>query len=195
MGEIHVVCGPMYAGKSTRAVITARQWQNLGKRVLTIKPAIDDRYGRNTAVYTHDDPGAKLECYPVPTLELQSRINSTDPPNQYLTADVIVVEEAQFFTSGLMGFCLTAAEADDKRVYVYGLDGTAKREPFGEIHKLCAVADTFTKCTAMCQLCANGTPAPFTAATKELPQGDILVGGREIYTPLCRMHYLKGMAS
>jgi thymidine kinase len=185
----------MYAGKSTRAVITARQWQNLGKRVITLKPAIDTRYGRNTAVYTHDDPGAKLECYPIETLDLRPRINPDQPPAQYMSADVVIVEEAQFFATGLVDFCLTAAEADGKRVYVYGLDGTAKREAFGEIHKLCAVADTFTKCAALCQLCADGTPAPFTTATKELPQGGILVGGRDIYMAVCRSHYVAEMTS
>ena len=105
----------------------------------------------------------------------------------------MIVEEAQFFTTGIVDFCVTAAEADKNGVCVRAR-WHANRHPFGDLHRPCAVADTFVKCTALCQLCADGTAAPFTAATQELPQAAFW-WGREIYMALCRKHYVKGMTS
>ena len=180
-GQLHVVCGCMWAGKSTEACSTVRRWRSLHKHVLAAKHACDTRYG-HAGLFTHDTALAPVDCVPVTHL-LPLRETA-----DYARADVVVVEEAQFFDD-LYEFCRHAVDDDCKTVYVYGLDGNARREDFGQLTRLCSLADTFTKRHALCQMCKDGTPAPFTVALIPLPVTGVLVGGSETYAAVCRRHY------
>jgi endogenous inhibitor of DNA gyrase (YacG/DUF329 family) len=105
----------------------------------------------------------------------------------YLEAKLVVIEEGQFFDD-LYDFVLRAVDKDKKMVVVGGLDGDCFRKPFGQILQLIPLADTLTKLTAFCKVCANGTPGIFTYRLTESKE-TIEVGGDEMYMPLCRNHY------
>jgi hypothetical protein len=105
----------------------------------------------------------------------------------YLEAKLVVIEEGQFFED-LYEFVLKAVEKDKKMVVVGGLDGDCFRKPFGQILQLIPLADTLTKLTAFCKICADGTPGIFTYRLTESKE-TIEVGGDEMYMPLCRAHY------
>lgn len=51
------------------------------------------------------------------------------------------------------------------------------------------VADSVTKLTARCELC--GKPACFTLRKTDERQTE-LIGGAEVYMPVCRQHYVSG---
>jgi thymidine kinase len=71
---------------------------------------------------------------------------------------------------------------------IAGLSGDYNMNPIGDIIKLVPVADEIIKLKALCVYCKNGTPASFTK--KEIDnQKQILVGGSEIYSPVCRKHF------
>ena len=182
-GSLSVTVGCMFAGKSTLAVSTVRRWRSLDKNVLVLKHARDTRYGENTSMFTHDTPIAPVDCQPVevlmPVLEERS----------FQKAQVVVIEEAQFFPD-LYDFCLAACDVHGKQVYVFGLDGMATREPFGQMCQLCPIADSFVKIGALCQMCKDGTKAAFTVALRTIPESGVLIGGGESYAAVCRRHYL-----
>jgi thymidine kinase len=173
----------MFAGKSTLAVSTIRRWRSLEKNVLVLKHSRDTRYGENTHMFTHDTPVAPVDCQPVEALlpVLEERA--------YAKAQVIVIEEAQFFPD-LYDFCVQATDTHGKQVYVFGLDGMASRKPFGQMCQLCPIADSFVKIPAFCQMCKDGTKAPFTVALRTIPESGLLIGGQESYAAVCRRHYL-----
>ena len=50
----------------------------------------------------------------------------------YMTAQVIFIDEAQFFPD-LQEFCCTAADDDDKLIIVAGLSGDFRRQKFGQV--------------------------------------------------------------
>jgi thymidine kinase len=173
----------MFAGKSTLAVTTVRRWRSLEKNVLVIKHKRDDRYGDPHGMFTHDTPVAPIDCQAVyelmPVLKWPS----------FAHTDVVVIEEAQFFHD-LYAFCVQAVDKFNKNVHVFGLDGNAHRETFGHLTSLCPIAERFVKIPALCQMCKNGTEAAFTIALETIPSLDVLIGGDEVYTAVCRKHYL-----
>ncbi len=180
-GALHVVCGCMFAGKTTEAIKTIHRWKSVGVPVMPISHALDTRFCIE-GIKTHDL--VQSASWNVNTL--MELISTPD----FDVTRVVVVEEAQFFPD-LIEFCKTAVDLHHKTVYVYGLDGNYKREPFGDVSKLCALADSFKKINALCKYCQDGTEAPFTCCIEAMPSSGVLIGGSEMYVAVCRSHYLK----
>ena len=110
--------------------------------------------------------------------------------NEYTAAKLVILEEAQFFTS-LKDSVLKMVETDQKDVICVGLDGDADRKPFGELLELIPYCDSVVKKHAFCRRCAVPTPALFTYRKPSISSTQqILVGGADMYEPLCRKHYL-----
>ena len=107
---------------------------------------------------------------------------------EYKTAQLILIEEGQFFPD-LFDFVMLAVEKDKKQVVVAGLDGDRFRKPFGDILKLIPLADRIQKLTAFCKLCGDGTPALFTYGSTE-DETLVVLGQADIYQAVCRKHYL-----
>ena len=65
------------------------------------------------------------------------------------------------------------------------------RRSFGSVLDVIPLADSVTKLTARCELC--GKRAFFTLRKIEEMQTE-LIGGADIYMPVCRQHYVNGQA-
>ncbi|KAF5930777.1 hypothetical protein HYC85_031650 [Camellia sinensis] len=102
--------------------------------------------------------------------------------------DVIGIDEAQFFDD-LYDFCCKVADCDGKIVIVAGLDGDYLRWTFGSVLHIIPLADSITKLTARCQLC--GKRAFFTLRKTNETKTE-LIGGSDVYMPVCRQHYVNG---
>ncbi|KAL2905273.1 Thymidine kinase [Bienertia sinuspersici] len=63
------------------------------------------------------------------------------------------------------------------------------RKSFGSVLSIIPLADSVTKLTARCELC--GKRACFTLRKTEERQTE-LIGGAEVYMPVCRQHYVSG---
>ncbi|XP_042376301.1 thymidine kinase-like [Zingiber officinale] len=181
-GEIHVITGPMFAGKTTALLRRVLAEKNTGRNVAVIKSDKDTRYGLDSIV-THD--GAKMPCIALPELSVfRERLGA----EAYNKLDVIGIDEAQFFVD-LYDFCCNAADRDQKTVIVAGLDGDYLRRRFGSVLDIIPLADSVTKLTARCELC--GQRALFTQRKTSEKQTE-LIGGSDIYMPVCRQHYVDG---
>ncbi|KAK9676647.1 hypothetical protein RND81_11G091000 [Saponaria officinalis] len=183
-GEIHVIIGPMFAGKTTALLRRVRSESSNGRNVVMIKSSKDNRYAKDSVV-THD--GVKFPCWAIPNL---SSFKEKFGVEAYEKLEVIGIDEAQFFED-LYDFCCTAAENDGKTVVVAGLDGDYLRKSFGSVLDVIPLADTVTKLTARCELC--GKRAFFTLRKTEETKTE-LIGGAESYMPVCRLHYVNGQA-
>jgi len=181
LGKITVVCGSMFAGKSEELIRLARRALYARKRVQVFKPAVDDRYDQ-TMVVSH--MGVKHEAAPVVNVkELKSKLDRD--------VQIVLIEEAQFFDDSLADL---AVELADKGIEVIlaGLDQDFRRQPFGPMPRLLAVADEVVKLRAICMNC--GAPASHTyrvidgkPAHKDDPI--ILIGATESYEARCRNCY------
>ncbi|XP_021902380.1 thymidine kinase b-like isoform X2 [Carica papaya] len=181
-GEIHVIIGPMFAGKTTSLLRRIQSESSNGRNVAVIKSNKDTRYDPHSIV-THD--GVKLPCWALANL---SSFRQKFGLDAYGQLDVIGIDEAQFFED-LYDFCREAADYDGKTVIVAGLDGDYLRKSFGSVLDIIPLADSVTKLTARCEVC--GKRAFFTLRKTEETQKE-LIGGAEVYMPVCRQHYVSG---
>ncbi|KAL6658060.1 hypothetical protein ACP70R_004307 [Stipagrostis hirtigluma subsp. patula] len=181
-GEIHVIVGPMFAGKTTALLRRVQAESSNGRSVVLIKSDKDNRYGLDSVV-THD--GTKMACWALSEL---SSFRDKLGIESYDKVDVIGIDEAQFFDD-LYDFCCKAADHDGKVVVVAGLDGDYKRKKFGSVLDIVPLADSVTKLTARCELC--GRRAFFTLRKTQETKTE-LIGGADVYMPVCRQHYMDG---
>lgn len=181
--SLELIIGPMFAGKSSAIIRIVNRYKSIGFPILLISHSADNRYGDIPAVVNHD----KIS---VPCLHWASLVDHIGD-KEYREAKIIIIEEAQFFPR-LREFVVHAVDIDKKNVIVVGLDGDADRKAFGEILDLVPLADTIEKVRAFCADCRDGTEALFSYCKKaEEKQGQICVGGADVYMPLCRYHYVE----
>lgn len=180
--SLQLILGPMFAGKSSELLGTIRKYNAIGWPCLILTHSIDIRYSKEPHIVSHDSE--KHPAIGVSTLE------NIFIQDEYKHAKLVIIEEAQFFSS-LKSWVLQMVERDKKDVICVGLDGDADRKPFGEILDLIPFCDSVVKKHAFCRRCATPTPAIFTyKKIKEDLSSQIQVGGADLYEPLCRKHYL-----
>lgn len=170
-GWIEVVCGPMFSGKSEELIRRLRRAEIAKLKVAIFKPHIDDRYATGHIV-SHS--AQRLPSIPVSsTAEILEKAQD---------AQVIGIDEAQFFDSDLVDVCQELAD-QGKRVIVAGLDQDYRGKPFEPIPQLLAIAEYITKTLAICMQCGN--PA---GRTQRLSQDAerVIVGAADIYEARCR---------
>ncbi len=174
VGWIEVICGPMYSGKTEELIRRLRRAQIAKQKVAIFKPKIDTRYSDDHIV-SHSEQ--QLPSISVETVEgIRQHVGQ---------ADVIGIDEAQFFGMDLVPFCQELADAG-KRVIVAGLDLDYRGEPFEPIPQLLAVAEYITKTLAICMVCGN--PASRTQRLTD-DKARVVVGGQNIYEARCRRHF------
>jgi thymidine kinase len=117
---------------------------------------------------------------------LWSDILSSIDKDEISNADVILVNEGQFFTD-LYNCVKKWVDIDGKKIYVCGLDGDSNRKKFGEILDLIPLADKVVKLNALCSICKNGTKALFTL--RLTPETSQVLIGSDCYKPVCRFCY------
>jgi len=170
-GWIEVICGCMFSGKTEELIRRLRRAQIAKQQVAIFKPKIDIRYDAEHIV-SHSEQS--IISHPV------SEASEILPLSQ--SAQVIGIDEAQFFKSDLVEVCEQLASSG-KRVIVAGLDQDYRGKPFEPIPQLLAVAEYITKTLAICVVCGN--PADRTQR-KTHQQDRVVIGAKDIYEARCR---------
>jgi len=175
-GWIEVITGCMFSGKTEELIRRLRRAQIAKQTVKIFKPKIDSRYSSNSIV-SHNEQS-------LPSILIEDIIEVLDQSND---AQVIGIDEAQFFNEGIVGICNKLA-SKGKRVIVAGLDQDYTGKPFEPIPQLLAIAEYITKQHAICVVCGN--PADKTQR-KTTDSNRVVVGAAEIYEARCRKcHYI-----
>ena len=190
MGSLHIIMGPMFAGKSTRLInrITELLENRIPQsEILVFNHQIDNRYTGDSSLCTHD--GKSIKSIPI------SKINDVLHLEDVNTPKYIFIDEAQFFEDLYLIKRLVFELGHN--VYISGLDGDYKQEPFvlpslhDQLSAYTSILNLVPLATTICKLCANcsecNAPAPFT---KRVVKSDekILVGGASDYKPVCIKH-------
>jgi thymidine kinase len=170
-GWIEVIAGCMFSGKTEELIRRIRRAEIARQSVAIFKPRIDTRYS-NDHIVSHSD--AKLRSTAV---ERASEILELAR-----TAQVVGIDEGQFFDMGLVEVAETLAN-QGKRVIIAGLDQDYQGKPFEPMPQLLAVAEYITKTLAICVVCGN--PADRTQRTTEASER-VLIGARDSYEARCR---------
>ncbi len=175
-GWIEVICGSMFSGKTEELIRRIKRAVIAKQKVEIFKPDTDKRYDE-ASIVSHDDN--KLNSTPVP---LSSNILLL-----VHHADVVGIDEAQFFDDELPRVCTKLANSGI-RVIVAGLDLDYLGKPFGPMPELLAIADYVTKVHAICMHCGELAHHSHRIAGND---SLIMLGEKESYIPLCRSCFNK----
>lgn len=176
-GSIEVICGSMFSGKTEELLRRIRRAQIAKLDIEIFKPRIDTRYHLEEVV-SHDHNS--IASIPVDSAASILLYGSN--------AQVVAVDEAQFFDDGLPEVCNQLANRGT-RVIVAGLDMDYQGRPFGPLPALMAIAEHVVKVYAVCVCC--GSPASFSFR-KENRTEQVMLGEKESYEPRCRSCYITG---
>jgi thymidine kinase len=176
-GELQLIVGPMFAGKTTEMLRRLRRDRIAGKRVVVVKWAQDTRTDQ---VNTHAGDawaGDRRE------VALLAQVDVND-------YDVVGVDEGQFFADVVE---VTERWANAGKIVVVAmLDGTYERKPFpgASLAGLLAHCETVVKLRAVCE--CHGK-ASFSQRRTGVPTTDaadrVQVAGAEVYRAVCRRCY------
>ena len=181
-GAVHVICGCMFCGKTDEMLRLLRRYAIAGRQVVLVKPRLDTRSDDVTVV---SRSGAHHLAVAVD--------HAREIPALARDADIVAIEEGQFFDEGLPDVAESLADAG-KQVLVTGLDRDFRGIPFGPMPRLMALADQVTKLTAICMVCgeqATRTQRLIDGRPASADSPLIVIGGMgdETYEARCRLHH------
>lgn len=187
-GALIMFIGPMFSRKTTRLIHELCTYADIGLSTMYINHALDIR-SENAAdnVTTHSSQFRGLS----------DKITSVKVTNlSQVKVDnfkVIGVDESNFFDD-LFEVIVEWVEHQHKIVFVAGLAGDIFNRPIGHTLELIPYADSVVKLTAFCKQCLTQRPrlvdAPFTARLSSSKE-QVMVGGSELYLPLCRKCHIR----
>jgi thymidine kinase len=190
-GHVQVIAGCMYSGKTDELLRLLRRAEIARRRILLVRPAMDDRTEPETV---RSRSGAAYHSKAVANpAEIESLAKDA-------WADMIAVEEAQFFPSTLVEIVERLAAAG-RTVILSGLNTDFRGRPFGPMAALMAIADGVTSLSAICTVCgeeATRTQRLIDGRPAGADEPLVVVGGvspdrptarRETYEARCRAHH------
>lgn len=177
--KLIVNCGSMFSGKSTALISQGQRYSLAGHKTVFLKPSIDVRWSIDEVV-THNHFG-------VPAIRVGANESICDIEEVAL-ADVVLIDEIQFFNMDEIMTDIEALLWFGKVVIVSGLDLDSNGKPFEITMQLMAKAETVNKFNAVCGHCGDNA---WVSAKKTDDESRIQVGGAETYVPLCRTCFEK----
>lgn len=142
-GRIEVICGSMFSGKTEELIRRMKRAKFARQRVEIFKPAIDTRYSEGDVV-SHDSNS--ISSTPIDSSASILLFTSE--------IDVVGIDEAQFFDSGLIDVCNQLAN-NGVRVIIAGLDMDFKGVPFARCPLYALLPTKFRKLHAICVKCGQ----------------------------------------
>lgn len=184
MAKLYFRYGAMGSSKTANALMVEYNYMERGKRALLVKPRLDSRDGDYTI---RSRMGLEKEG-----IMLETLVEMEDCEIQ--TYDCIIVDEAQFASKKQVEFLVHIVDDLEIPVICYGLRTDFRREFFEGSLWLMAWADKIEEIKTVCWC---GRAATCNARIGEdgtmIQSGEqIVMGGNDKYTALCRKHHRQG---
>ena len=170
-GQIEVICGSMFSGKTEELIRRLHRARIARQKVEIFKPAVDKRY-HEMDVVSHNENS--IRSTPVNFAE-DILLLSGD-------CDVVGIDEVQFFDDQIVIVAQKLAN-QGKRVIMAGLDMDFEGKPFEPMPRLMAIAEYVDKVHAICMKC--GDLAAFSFRLSDSKQ-KVMLGEKESYEARCR---------
>jgi len=176
--ELIIFTGPMFGGKTSRLLAAVDRYQYQKKNILCFKPAIDDRYDEKSIV-THSNSQLTRRVQRIRTgHHIQKAIRDEGVP------DIVAVDEVFMIPGAAQS--LIQLYFQGVTVLVSSLQLSFEGKPFDEMQQLLPYATRVEVCPAVCAKCDRDA-----LYTHRKVSGDktLMVGGVNMYEPLCYYHY------
>ncbi len=179
MAKLYFKYGAMGSSKSAQALITKFNYEELGMTVWLIKPSIDTRDGADVI-----KSRIGLEC------KAQIITPEQNIEDEYHAAgkhDVIIADEAQFFTGEQIEQLRALVDDEDLPVLCFGLRTDFLTHLFPGSQRLLELADSLTEIKTVCACGRKATVnARIDEAGRVVTQGDqVFLGGNDSYIAMC----------
>lgn len=179
MAKLYFKYGAMGSSKSAQALITQFNYEELGMTVWLIKPSVDDRDGANII---RSRIGLYREAQVItPDEDIRETYDKTPG------ADVIIADEAQFFTPEQIDQLRALVDERDLPVLCFGLRTDFLTHFFPGARRLMELADSLTEIKTVCACGRKATVnARIDGAGHVVTEGgQILLGGNDSYVAMC----------
>jgi len=179
MAKLYFKYGAMGSSKSAQALITKFNYEELGMSVWLIKPSIDTRDGADIV-----KSRIGLEAHAQIITPEQSITEEFKKQDKH---DVIIADEAQFFTPEQIEQLRDIVDEENMPVLCFGLRTDFLTHFFPGAMRLMELADSLTEIKTVC---ACGRKATVNARIDENGNvithgGQILLGGNDSYVAMC----------
>lgn len=186
MAKLYFKFGAMGSSKSAQALITKFNYEELGMTVWLIKPSIDDRDGADV-IKSRIGLSAKAQII-TPN---ESIIEAYKKAGKM---DVIITDEAQFFTPEQIDELRTLVDEEDIPVLCFGLRTDFQTHFFPGSARLMELADSMTEIKTVCACGRKATVnARIDGEGNIIYEGSqVLLGGNDSYVAMCHKCWKAG---
>ena len=180
MAKLYYRYGAMGSSKTANAIMVQYNYMERGQKVLMLKPKLENRDG---ASMVKSRCGLETECRFVEDITLEDA-------REY---DCIIVDEAQFITKERVQLLVRIVDELNIPVICYGLRTDFQENFFEGSLWLMAWADSIEEIKTVCWCGKKATYNARILDGRVVKDGrQIMLGGNESYTALCRRHWASG---
>ncbi|MFO0708763.1 MAG: thymidine kinase [Sandaracinus sp.] len=186
MAKLYFRHGTMGSAKTLNLLAVAHNYRSQHKRVLILKPRIDNRYGVGTV---ESRAGLRADA------DLVVDADTVLDRAQFVGVDCVLVDEAQFLSPKVVDQLWALTLDPGMPVICYGLRTDFQTHLFEGSRRLLELADSIEEVKVTCQYCnkkavfnmrlVGGKPAREGA--------QIQIGGDESYAPVCHGCYTRSV--
>ena len=185
VAKLYFKYGAMGSSKTAQALITKFNYEERGMKVWLIKPAIDDRDGKDIV---KSRIGLSEPCYAIP--KNTDLIEEYERRGEY--ADVIIADECQFLTEAQVDDLRRIVDEYDIPVLCFGLRTDFLTRLFEGSRRLFEVADSIAEIKTICECGKKATVNARFDGDKIVTEGSqVMIGGNESYIAMCHKCYRK----
>ena len=180
MAKLYFRYGAMGSSKTANAIMVRYNYTERGQSALMVKPKLDNRDGGQLVA---SRSGLSDPCVYMEDLTL-------DMAKKY---DCIIVDEAQFLTKEQVDLLIQIVDDLSIPVVAYGLRSDFQGNLFEGSRYLLTWADSIEEVKTVCWCGKKATCNARISGGKVVRTGEqVLLGGNESYTALCRKHWASG---
>ncbi len=179
MAKLYFKYGAMGSSKTAQALITRFNYMELGMSVWLIKPSTDTRDGADI-IKSRIGLEARAQVI-TPGQDIVEEYRRLGP------RDVIIADEAQFFTPQQIEQLRYLVDEEDLPVLCFGLRTDFLTRLFPGSKRLMELADSLTEIKTVCACGRKATVnARLDGQGRILTQGDqVFLGGNDSYIAMC----------
>lgn len=179
MAKLYFKYGAMGSSKSAQALITKFNYEERAMSVWLIKPSVDTRDG---ADMIRSRIGLEAQATVITPEE-----NIVDAYHRAGAHDVIIADEAQFFTPEQIDQLRELVDEEDLPVLCFGLRTDFQTHFFPGARRLMELADSLTEIKTVCSCGRKATVnARIDGAGRIVTEGSqVLLGGNDSYVAMC----------
>jgi thymidine kinase len=177
MAKLYFKFGAMGSSKTANALMTKFNYEEKGKKVWLIKPALDDRDGQDIL-----RSRIGLEAKAV-VIQQNDDILEKIPEG----VDVVICDECQFLTEDQVDQLRIVVSEKNIPVLCFGLRADFMTHLFPGSKRLFELADSITEIKSICKCGAKAiVNARFDATGHVCTGGEqVVIGGNDVYEGMC----------